>query len=1240
MPLQLILGNSGSGKSHFLYKKVIEESIAHPEQNYMVIVPEQFTMQTQKDLVDMHPAGGIMNVDVLSFPRMAHRIFEEVGEDSRRVLTETGKNLMLRRIAIRLGDRLTVLGSRMNRTGYVSEVKSIMSELMQYEVGDQDLETMIRYVEDRPLLKRKLQEIRLLYREYLQYQREKFVKPEELLDLFCEAASDSKLLKRSVLAFDGFTGFTPSQLKTLRELSGLVRQIYVTVTIDWRENFTGKIQEHELFAMSKKMIQSLLRTVHGRMEADTPVILGRDGLPRFQKGGELEFLESQLFRGKGAFFKAKGETEGEKREPEISLHESHSPAAEVAFAARKIRELVTEKGFRYREIAIIKGDLSAYGHYVKKIFPKYEIPAFLDETRHLLLNPCLEFIRGALEAARKNLTYEAMFRYIRTGMTGVSQDAADRMENYVLSRGIQGWKRWNASWEEASDPGGGKGRGSECVQEETAFCEACRQQVMERYRPFGERVRKGKGRVRDFAEALLTLVEDCGIQQKLKDLELSFREEGKLEEAREYSQVYPVLVELLDEMVELLGEEQVTLREFSEILDAGFEEARVGIIPPGIDQVQVGDIERSRLAHVKVLFFLGLNDGWVPARGNQGGLVSDMEREILEGSGVELAPGIRENSYIQRFYLYQNLTKPRQGLILSWCRGSSDGKAMRPSYLVQRIRRLFPELSISDETAREPLFLVTSRENGMDCLTGGFQEARMGREKSWWRELYRMYDSDEAYRQRVRKLAEAAFSLEEGGRLSYQTSKVLYGEVLKNSVTRLEQFAACAFAHFAAYGLRLRERELFEVRPVDLGIVFHRSMELFSRQLQAKGWDWGEISREAAEPIMEQCVEQVAEEYGSRLLHSSARAEYTICRIKRILCRSFWAMHEQIKAGRFRPKGFEISFEDAGDLDAVRMELKPQARMQLQGRIDRIDEVETEEEVYIKIVDYKSGHARFDPVSVYYGLQLQLLVYMNAALELERRQQKEKKVIPAGVFYYQMQDPILDRDGKAAVGKDDRERLLKELRPQGLVNKNPEILHALDADMGTDSKVIPVSLKKDGTPRAGSGVASTGEFEQLGRYVNRKLMEMGRGILEGEIAPNPMEDGKQSACDLCIYSSVCGFDRKLPEIFKTRKVSVTKEEAWEYMTGEEASEPEGNRRPAGVSGEEEPERTADKKTEETQTVEAADKKTEETQTVEAAAEGMRSGKKQERPLAYGKTETKEGGRTDGGEMDGGSAEGH
>ena len=1150
MPLQLILGNSGSGKSSFLYQKIIEESRAHPEQNYLVIVPEQFTMQTQKDLVTMHPDGGIMNVDVLSFPRLAHRVFEEVGEDARQVLTETGKNLMLRRIALLLEDRLPVLGSRMSRTGYVSEVKSVMSELMQYEVGEEDLETMIRFAKDRPALRQKLQEIREIYGEYLRYRRDAFVKPEELLDLFCESAFASDLLKKSVLAFDGFTGFTPAQLKTLRELAGLVKSMYVTVTIDANERYTGAIQEHELFALSKKTIQALLRTVYGKMEVEEPVILGKERLPRFREGGELEFLERHLFRSGETGRSKKDSGAGQNREPEISLHASANPAGEVAFAARTIRGLVTEKGLRYREIAIITGDLSSYGHYVKKIFPRYEIPVFLDETRRILLNPGLELIRGALEAARKNLSYETMFRYLRTGMAGVTPEETDVLENYVLARGIRGWKRWNEPWTK------------EDAEREEPW-EISRKKAMEKYRPFGERVRGGKGTVRKFAEAVLGLLEDCEVQQKLKDMETLFRKEGKLEQAREYSQVYPVIVELLDEMVELLGEETVSLEEFSEILDAGFDEAKVGIIPPGIDQVQVGDIERSRLAHVKVLFFLGLNDGWVPSRGKQGGLVSDLEREILEGSGVALAPGQRENSYIQRFYLYQNLTKPEQKLILSWCRGSSDGKAMRPSYLVDTVRRLFPQLTPTDEEAGMALRYVTSPENGMEILALGFQEARLGREKPWWRELYRRCFAEKSCQERVERLTRAAFSMETGGRLSYETSRELYGSVLKNSVTRLEQFAACAFAHFAAYGLKLKEREQFEVKPADLGILFHRSMELFSRRLQAEKKDWAKLTRDEAEPMLEACVDQVAGEYGFGLLHSSARAEYTVRRIKRILCRSVWAMQEQIRAGSFRPKGFEISFKDGEDLDSVRMELLPDARMELQGRIDRIDTAEEEGNIYVKIVDYKSGNARFDPVAVYYGLQLQLLAYLNAALEMERKQEEKrleagekegreseaKKVIPAGVFYCQLQDPVLEKEDG-----DSREtsgvKLLKAMRPQGLVNASPRILRALDRSLTTDSSVIPVSLKKDGTPRAGSGAVSSGELEQLCGFVERKIREMGREILEGEILASPLEDRTQSACDNCVYGSVCGFDRKLPGQYRPRKVSVSKAEAWERMTSE------------------------------------------------------------------------------------------
>ena len=242
MSLQFILGNSGSGKSYTLYRMLIEESRKHPEQNFMVIVPEQFTMQTQKDLVMMHPDRGIMNIDILSFRRLAHRIFEEVGTDRRSVLTETGKNLMLRRVAMEQKDALQVLGSRMNRPGYISEVKSMLSELMQYEITDSVMQEMMEFAEGRPLLHAKLADLRLLYRAFLEYQRDRFMKPEELMDVLCQAAPDSALLRRSTLAFDGFTGFTPSQMKVLCELLALCPKVWVTVTIDVRESFYGAIQ--------------------------------------------------------------------------------------------------------------------------------------------------------------------------------------------------------------------------------------------------------------------------------------------------------------------------------------------------------------------------------------------------------------------------------------------------------------------------------------------------------------------------------------------------------------------------------------------------------------------------------------------------------------------------------------------------------------------------------------------------------------------------------------------------------------------------------------------------------------------------------------------------------------------------------------------------------------------------------------------------------------------------------------
>lgn len=1141
MSLQFIFGNSGSGKSTYLYQKIIEESMQRPDGNFIVIVPEQFTMQTQKDLVMAHPRGGIMNIDVLSFQRLAHRIFEEVGADQRSVLTETGKNLMLRKVAIREQERLKVLGSRMNRPGYVSEVKSVLSELMQYEVSDFELQEMERRTENRPLLNAKLEDLQVLYREFLSYRRDRFLKPEEIYDVLCQVAGESTLLKNSVLAFDGFAGFTPSQIRVLEELLVCCPKVYLTVTLDARESAFGKLQEHDLFAPSRRLVQAVseaARSAVRRMAGnDTmflpPVVLGKTSLPRFKKGGALFHLEQNLFRSRRQSYGGIPD--------EISMHISKNPAAEVHFAARTISYLVREKDLRYRDIAVITGDLSSYNNYVKHIFPQYEIPAFVDETRQILLNPCLEFVRGALEIVQRDYAAEAVFRCLRTGMAGFSADETDELENYVLAAGIRGHRKWKKTWEYRPTQ-----RREEVLEKVNAY----RERLVERFEPFAEKMRKKGNTLLFYATALYELLRDCEISRQLQERAAQLEADGEMGQAREYSQVYGILIRLLDEMAELLGEETMELQEFTEILEAGLSEAKVGVIPPGIDQVQVGDIRRTRLAHVKILFFLGLNDGWVPARGNDGGIVSDMERELLKENGMELAPTARENSYIQRFYLYQNLTKPSQQLYLSWCLGSSDGVVMRPSYLVSNIRRLFPKITVCEE--KEPgseLWQTTTRKNGMQYFLHGLQEARMGNVMPKWKELYRSYAQDDEYRERVRKLVQAAFSGGAARQLSFSASKKLYGEVMTNSVTRLEQFAACAFAHFAMYGLRLRERELYGVKPADLGILFHRSLDLFSRRIAVSGRDWTDLTEQEETILMEQCVDEVSEKYGADALHSDARSAYTINRLKRILCRSAWVLHEQLAAGSFRPSGFEVSFADAGNLETVNVSLGGHGRMHLQGRIDRIDTAQTEDAVYVKVVDYKSGMAEFDPVSFYYGLQLQLVVYLNAALEMEQRLHPERVAVPAGIFYYRMQDPVLEKEAgvdEAAM----RERLLKKLRPDGIINEDDEVLELLDHGFSGDSLVIPAGRKKDGSLKAASKTVTPEQFQTLSRFARRKLTQLGERMLGGEVAPDPYEADGRTPCDYCDYADVCGFDRKIPGSCPHRLEPLGKDEVWIRMEQE------------------------------------------------------------------------------------------
>ncbi len=1111
MSLKFIFGPSGSGKSQFLYNRIVEKSEAHPERQFIVLVPEQFTMQTQKDLVAAHPAHGIMNIDVLSFARLAYRVFEETGGGQLPVLDDEGKNLVLRKIAGDFEGELKVLRGNMKKPGYISEVKSVISEFTQYDVGEEEICRVMETAGEDSNLSCKLEDILKLYLGFSEYLDKKYITKEELLDVLSREIGKSEILKDSTVALDGFTGFTPVQNRLLRELMRCCREVVVTVIMDERENPFSYRSPYQLFALSKHMVSSLSDIAkEEKIAVEEPEYLY--GKPvRFEGNDALSFLERNIFRCGREIF-------GREQEA-VSVRAARNPKEEAFAAAGEIRALVRERKYRFRDIGVIASDMDVYGDYLEEAFAAYDIPAFMDHKRSILLNSFVEYVRSLLNMAEQGFTYESVFRFLRTGLSGIDYEDTCVLENYVIGLGIKGYKKWQCRWERLL-----KGMDAEDLKRLNRL----RTQFVERVDGFVFVLKQRQKTVRDITEALYEFMVQEELQLKLKRQEEMFLAEGELALAKEYAQVYRILMELLDKFVELLGDEAVSLKEYGKLLDAGLSEARVGVIPPSVDQLVAGDVQRTRLKDIKALIFIGANDAYLPGALLRTGLLSERDRERFQKEKISLAPGGKEQAYIQKFYLYMNLTKPSERLSVYFSKVSPEGKSMRPSYLIQEIRRLYPLLAVSDEEGRPLRDRELTEDMGMDLLIKGFQ----GRELTdrGWQELYAWYLRDPRLKERAERLLLAGYYSRPSDGLTREVAERLYGKDFEDSITRIERFSACAFAHFLTYGLNLRERAEYEFQAVDLGNICHSALEAFSKRLQRENIGWTELSDELRRQYIDESVEEAAADYGNLVLSSSERNAYMVVRMKRMLERTVWALAKQLSAGDFEPAAYEFRFKN--------------------GKIDRIDTCEDGDKVYVKVMDYKTGSRAFDVVALYHGLQLQLMVYMDAALGEQERRHPGMEAVPAGVFYYRLSDPVVDK------GEEDTEAaVLKELKPDGLINLQDEVLEHLDRRREGESLAVPIKYNKNGSLSKTSKAVPEEEFRLMMGHALKKIETAHQEILMGETVAAPYRRGTESGCDYCGYRHVCGFDLKVPG-YRYRDIGkMSKEEAVAAMkkdAGEEA----------------------------------------------------------------------------------------
>lgn len=1118
MSLQLILGSSGSGKSHKLWEMIIEEARQNPYKSYYVIVPEQFTMQTQKQLVSMHPDGGILNIDILSFERLAFRIFQEQGGYRGVLLEETGKGLVLQKIAQENKGSLKVLGENLKKAGYISQMKSLISEFMQYGIDEEKLQILKEKARQKSLLYEKLKDIEKIYRAFFEYLQERYITTEEVLSVLADKVKTSPSLKGSILAFDGFTGFTPVQNKVVKELLSQAEKVCVSVTTDENISVFSKSHKENLFSMSRDMIEGLLSMAKERkILIDNPVLVSHGKESRFAKSPQLLFLEKNIFR----YGKRQYEKEGE----EISIFSAENPAREMGLVAAKIKKFVREKGYRFRDFAVLTGDMEVYSESARQAFSDAGIPCFIDEKHRIKMNLLVEGIRSVLTVLETNYSYDSVFDYLRSGLSDLSREEVCKLENYVLALGIRGCKKWKERFVRDY------GKNMTSPLEEI---EAIRQKLMAELGEISEEFSKKKKSVEEMTKSLYRFLVRQGAAEKLALKEAQFKSAGQVVLEKEYRQIYGMVMALFEKLVEVLGKEIVSISDYKGILEAGLLECKVGTIPPSADQVVFGDMERTRLKDIKVMFFVGVNEGLIPKNTSSSQMLSDMDRELLKDKAVRLAPTVRENVYIQRFYLYLALTKASEKLILSFSLQNAKGEGLKEAYLLGVLKRLFPRLCVknyADEEKKGPWSLPAFAEEEKSLFlhwVEGLQDLEKNMQNPVYREVYCRYKKNPAYQQMLERALDAAFYENPHDRIGKAAASALYGNEIYNSATRLEQYAACAYAHFLRYGIKLKERVRYELRAVDLGTIAHSSLECFAGLLKETNKTWKDLQEEERDRMIVESIEETIHDYGNTILHSSKRNEYVIERVKRILKRTVWALQEQIRRGDFIPSDFELDFSSR-QISSLKLRLNENQIMHLHGRIDRLDLLEREDEILLKVTDYKTGAVGFDGGLFYYGLQLQLMLYLHAAMEVKKKQYPNRYITPAGIFYYKIKDPVVDY----LQGEDEqalKKRILKELRLDGPVNEDRDIVYALDRSLKEGEKnsdIIPISFGKKGEYSKSSQILSREEFLAMTSYLKKKMQALGREMMEGNVGVNPYKMGSRDACLYCPYRGVCAYDEKI-----------------------------------------------------------------------------------------------------------------
>ena len=1089
MGLRIIYGRAGSGKSEYCYQEIAKE--IEKNEKIFLITPEQFSFTAEKKLMEAVKTEAVLQAEVIHLSRLAKRVIKEIGiKDDR--MTKCGKAMLISHILTTQKKELKYLSKSEEN---IDLAISSITELKKHGVTVKKLKEQIEKTENI-YLKTKLQDISIIYEQYDEQIKQSYIDEADELTILAQNIEKIEWLKNSIIYIDEFAGFTYSEYQVIKELIKYAKQVNITITVDDLGQTLNP--DTDIFYANKITVKKLQEIVEqNELKQEKPIKLTE--IKRF-KIPELKYIEGHLFKTQSTKYEQKVEN--------LAMFLAKNQYTEIEYIAKEITKLVKEKNKRYNDIAIITKNIQNYSNLAKVIFEKYDIPIFIDEKRELSQNIIIQYVLSIFEILQKNYSKESVFQYAKMGFLDIEQGDIFKLENYCTKWGIKQNKFKKDFVYELEDN-----------KQEIEYYNELRKRIIEPIEKLRQKIRKEKT-AKAITLAIYKFLEEQKIEEKISLKMQELKQKNREDLVQEYKESYEILINVLDEIVKIFKDENITINQYSNILKQGLKASSLGKIPGTQDQVIMGDVDRSRSHKVDTIFIIGLNDGVYPSINKSEGFLGDEDREYLKEQGIELAKGTLENLYDDNFNIYKAFTTAERELHLSYSSADTEGGALRPSIYITKIKKMFPNLKETSDVITQK-YEITNQKATYEALIEKLAKIQEKELETEWKETYRYFENEASWKNKLEKDLQGLNYTNIPQNIETKTIEKLYGNVLKTSVSKLETYKKCPFSYFLKYGLNLKQKEELKIQNFDTGSFMHEIIDLFFNQVKEENIQLTELLGE--EEKIRKIVNQIVEtklDYGKYRFTATVKYKILIQRLERMVTKALKYIVESLVYSDFNVEGTEVEFDNGKEYKPIEITLENGKRIEIRGKIDRVDIARTSDGNYLRIIDYKSSARNVDLNEVYAGISIQLLTYLDAICE-------EKDLMPAGILYFNLIEKNVNPKVKTEEAIE--EEIRKQFKMKGLILADIEVMKMQDNNLkeGTTSKIIPAGISGKGAinKRDTNGVEQE-EFEVLQKYIGKIIKEIGKEILQGKIDLKPTNYKGKTPCRYCEYHAICGFDAR------------------------------------------------------------------------------------------------------------------